>query len=145
MAKDIDSEPTLDDIEPEECWSLLSQRCVGRLAVAVPGSAPLVIPVNYVVDRQAIVFRSGAGEKVDSLHHHPVSFEIDEIDPFHHTGWSVLVKGRAYEALHREVDHLTIEPWAPGRKGRWIRLVPSSITGRRINLAPFEADPRAYL
>ena len=145
MANRTSDEPTFEVLASEECVDLLSQRNVGRFAVAVPGSSPLVVPVNYVIDKGAVVFRTGAGEKLDALHGRPVSFQIDEIDPSHHTGWSVLVKGLAYEATHWEIDHLTVEPWAPGRKGRWVRLVPSTITGRRIRLAPFESDPRAYL
>ena len=145
MAKDTSDEPTLDELTPAECLEFLAHRSVGRFAVATPGSSPLVVPVNYVMDHDVVVFRTDGGEKVDSLHQQPVSFQIDEIDPSHHTGWSVLVKGSAHEATHWETDHLVLEPWAPGRKGRWVRLVPTSITGRRIHLAPYETDPRAYL
>ena len=145
MAFDADRDGTLEEIEPEECWLLLSQHDVGRFAVALPDAPPLVVPVNYVLDGEAVVFRSDKGEKVDSLHGQQVSFEVDEIDPFHRAGWSVLVKGVAYEATHWEVDRLTLEPWPSGEKKRWVRIVPASITGRRIRFTPFEPDPRAYL
>lgn len=145
MTKPWDDATTVVEIPVEHCLELLAQRSIGRFAVATPGSAPLVLPVNYVMDHDVVVFRSDSGEKVDALRQQPVSFEIDEIDPLHHTGWSVLVKGVAYEATHWEVEHLSIEPWAPGNKSRWVRIVPRTITGRRLELGPYEPDARAYL
>ena len=61
----------------------------------------LVLPVNYVLDGDVIVFRSDPGEKLDAIDGHPASFQIDFIDAFHHTGWSVLVRGTAYRATAR--------------------------------------------
>jgi len=145
MTQGASDESTFEELSAGECLVLLSERSVGRFAVGAPGSSPLVVPVNYMMDGDAVVFRTGPGQKFDALGGQPVSFQLDEIDPSHHTGWSVLVKGKAYEATHWETDHLTIEPWAPGRKDRWVRIVPDEITGRRIRLAPFEPDPRAYL
>lgn len=145
MEKRTPDQPTLEDLTPEDCLALLAQHRVGRLAVAVPGSSPLVVPVNYVMDNRAVVFRTDHGEKLASLHGQPVSFQIDEIDPLHRTGWSVLVRGVAHEATHWEVDHLTVDPWAPGRRDRWVRVVPSTISGKRISVAPYESEPRAYL
>jgi nitroimidazol reductase NimA-like FMN-containing flavoprotein (pyridoxamine 5'-phosphate oxidase superfamily) len=118
---------------------------VGRLAIASPGAAPLVVPVNYVLDGEIVVFRSDPGEKVLLLRGSPVSFQIDQIDPFRRTGWSVLVQGVAYEATPREIEHLHIDPWAPGEKSHWVRIVPASITGRRIQLPELRRDSKGYL
>ena len=139
------NEPFFEHLSSEECMRLLVEHSVGRFAVATPDSSPLVVPVNYVMDHGVVVFRSDIGEKLDGVGGHLVSFEVDEIDPYHHTGWSVLVKGAAYEATHWEVEHLVLQPWAPGEKGHWVRLVPTFVSGRRIRLAPFVPDKRAYL
>lgn len=139
------AEPRLEELALEECLVHLARQRVGRLAVAVPGSSPLVVPVNYVMDNRAVVFRTDPGEKLASLKGRPVSFQIDEFDLARRTGWSVLVQGTAHEATHWEVDHLTVEPWAPGRKDRWVRIVPITISGRRISVVPYEPEPRAYL
>ena len=141
-------EPVVDELDREECLRLLATQSVGRVAVTEPDWAPHVVPVNYVLLRDSIVFRSGRGTKLRLLVTEPVSFEVDFVDPFHRTGWSVLVKGLAYQASNWEieVEDVHIEPFAPGRKDYWARLVPHSITGRRIRLpaaAPF--DPRGYL
>lgn len=139
------NDATFEELTRSECLAHLAQHTIGRFAVALPDSSPLVVPVTYVLDGEAIVFRSGSGAKVDALHHRPVSFEVDDVDVIERTGWSVLVKGTAYEATHWEVGHLAIEPWAPGTKPRWVRIVPNSISGRRIVLVPCDADARGYL
>lgn len=141
-------EPVVEELDREECLRLLATQSVGRLAVTQPGWAPHVVPVNYVLLRDSIVFRSDRGTKLRLLVTEPVSFEVDFVDSFHRTGWSVLVQGLAYQASkwEIEVEDLHVEPFAPGKKDYWARLVPRSITGRRIRLpasSPF--DPRGYL
>lgn len=140
-----DQGTALDELPRDECLQLLGARSVGRLAVALPDSSPLVVPVNFLLDDDIVVFRSDVGTKLSALRQQPVSFQIDEIDPFHRTGWSVLVQGVAYEATPAEVEHLFVEPWAPGEKTQWVRIVPASITGRRIRLAELPVDTRGYL
>ena len=131
----------------EECLALLADHPVGRVAIAQPGQPPLVVPVNYQLDGDAIVFRSDPGLKTQLLAHMPVSFEVDSIDPHHRTGWSVLVHGTAYLATHWETDHLHLDPWAEGKKRIWVRIVPSTITGRRLEPGDFDwpSDGRGYL
>jgi len=104
-----------------------------------------VVPVNYIVDGEVIVFRSDPGEKLDRLHEAPASFQIDFVDPIHHTGWSVLVQGIAHRASATEVEHLDIESWAGGEKSHWVRVVPHAITGRRLVLPDLPLDLRGYL
>jgi nitroimidazol reductase NimA-like FMN-containing flavoprotein (pyridoxamine 5'-phosphate oxidase superfamily) len=115
-------------------------RCsVGRVGVLVD-SAPEVYPVNHVVDEQTIVFRTNSGNKLRGIDRSPsVCYEVDALDLEDHTGWSVLVKGRATELVDEdEVAHaqqLPLAFWALGTKSHWVRIVPREITGRRICLA----------
>ena len=135
----------LEELDADECRGLLATQAVGRLAVVVRDGWPLVVPVNYVLDGDVIVFRSDLDDKLRALRRNPVSFEIDEIDPVTRTGWSVLVKGTAHEATTAEVQHLFLQPWAPGERAHWVRLVPARITGRRIRLPELPVDTRGYL
>jgi nitroimidazol reductase NimA-like FMN-containing flavoprotein (pyridoxamine 5'-phosphate oxidase superfamily) len=135
----------MQDLTREECLELLRGCAVGRVAVTRPEAAPLVVPVNFVLDGEVIVFRTAAGTKVDGLRIGPIAFEVDAIDPFRRTGWSVYVEGAAYEATHWEVEHLDLHPWAPGDKDRWIRLLPAQISGRRIHEHALVFDARGYL
>ena len=141
-------EPVMQELDREECLRLLATQSVGRVAVSNPGWAPHVVPVNYLLLRDSIVFRSGPGTKLRHLLTEPISFEVDFVDSFHRAGWSVLVQGLAYQLSSWEIDaeDLHVEPFASGKKDYWVRLVAQSITGRRIALpeaAPF--DPRGYL
>lgn len=139
-------ERVLVELSEEECLELVSHQSVGRVAVATADDeAPLVVPVNYALDGRAIVFRTGSGTKVSEVRRRRVSFEVDEVDPFHRTGWSVLVRGAAHEATEWETAHVGVDPWVPEGKHRWVRIEPTSITGRRIVLPAFTADQRGYL
>jgi nitroimidazol reductase NimA-like FMN-containing flavoprotein (pyridoxamine 5'-phosphate oxidase superfamily) len=118
-----------------QCWELLRNSVVGRLAVTVDGS-PDIFPVNPVVDHGTIVFRTTAGTKLAATKGRDVAFEVDGYDPGTAQAWSVVVKGGAHEIW--EVDEilralrLPLYPWQPGRKPRFVRVEPHSVTGRRF-------------
>ena len=127
----------LKELSTEECHKLLAEHHVGRLAVAV-GGQPLIFPINYVFDGERIVFRTDEGLKLRHAPLRRVAFEIDGIDEDAGTGWSVLVQGSTYE-ITRAVDHyseelrrLPVAPFAPGEKAHWLEIVPTEISGRRI-------------
>ena len=146
MASDNPIASTLEPIPRDECLDLVRSFSIGRIAVAVPDGPPLVVPVNYVLDGEVVVFRSDLGTKLGAAHHQPITFQVDFIDPFHRAGWSVLVRGDAYEATSWEVGHLDLHPWAGGDKEHWVRLVPRAITGRKIRLPEVQPlDSRGYL
>ncbi len=132
----IDSRTWLEHLSPPECWKLLAQHPVGRIGVLVD-SAPEIYPVNHVVDGRTIVFRTDPGSKLRGLDRSPsVCYEVDGLDLHDQTGWSVLVKGRAVELSSaeelREAAGLPLRFWALGAKPHWIRIVPTEVTGRRI-------------
>jgi uncharacterized protein len=134
----------MEDIPRDECLALLRQLSVGRVAVSGRAGSPFVVPVNYAIDGETIVFRSDGGRRLRDLVDHPVSFEVDLVDPMHRTGWSVLVEGLAF-ASERPVDGVVVDPWAPGPKSHWVRIVAGSVTGRRIRRVGPGSDPRAYV
>jgi uncharacterized protein len=132
----IDGRTGLEMVPVPECWRLLEQAVVGRIGVVVDGQ-PEIVPVNFAVVDQTIVFRTESGTKLLALHEHDlVAFQADDTDRSDRTGWSVLVKGRAEEindpALIRRLGVDPPELWAQGRRPHWIRIVPFEITGRRI-------------
>ncbi len=135
------AERALQALTAEECLVLLATASVGRVAVALPGGPPLVLPVNYAIDDDVIVFRTDPGSKLTALREYPASFQVDSIDPFHRTGWSVLVQGFAYETSPADLD---VDPWDSGPKAHWVRIYPGAITGRRITLPQADLDERGY-
>jgi nitroimidazol reductase NimA-like FMN-containing flavoprotein (pyridoxamine 5'-phosphate oxidase superfamily) len=134
-------------LTPDECWQLLATQSVGRIAVPIDRQGPLVVPVNFMLDGEAIVFRSDMGAKIEALRDGPVSFQVDFIDWSRRTGWSVLARGVAYEATHWEVDHLLLEPWAGGDKSHWVRIIVTDLTGRRLEAHDLDWPPhnKGYL
>lgn len=136
-----------------DCYRLLATQQIGRLGVNAE-HYPLIFPVNYALDQGVIVIRTNAGTKLAAADHANVTFEVDQIDERTRSGWSVLVRGLAEEVTseHRtELIECTkatgVEPWAPGDRGHWLRLIPQDISGRWIvpGQLPPAFEPQAYL
>jgi nitroimidazol reductase NimA-like FMN-containing flavoprotein (pyridoxamine 5'-phosphate oxidase superfamily) len=122
-------------LSTNECWALLRDSVVGRLAVTVNGD-PDIFPVNPVVDHGTIVFRTTAGTKLAATKGRNVAFEVDGYDTDTARAWSVVVKGTAHEIWEVEETlralRLPLFPWQSGRKPRFVRIEPTSVTGRRF-------------
>jgi nitroimidazol reductase NimA-like FMN-containing flavoprotein (pyridoxamine 5'-phosphate oxidase superfamily) len=115
---------------------------VGRV-VFVDARGPVALPVNYVVDRDDIVFRTTATSSVLAARYGgAVGFEVDDFDEGTHEGWSVLVTGRVSQVQDAadllEVERLGVTPWAEGERTSYLRLRIGTVTGRR--LVPGELD-----
>jgi uncharacterized protein len=126
------------DIPVEECRELLAGTVLGRLGVMVDGR-PEIFPVNHVFDAtdDSVAFPTNDGTKLHAALNWPwVAFEVDGIETGDGGGWSVVVVGRAEEVVDTaEVERLASQRrvlWAGGKAKRWIRIVPTKITGRRI-------------
>lgn len=134
----------LEEIEVDECWVLVRSRSIGRLAANRSDMGPLVVPINYAVDTDlSIVFRSGAGTKLDAADQGILTLQIDEVDPLHRVGWSVIIEGPAHW-VHDPGEDAPVEPWAPGEHPYTVRLHPHRVTGRRIRLIQPDTDSRGY-
>ena len=119
-----------------ECFELLAREQLGRVAV-VDDLGPVVFPVNFILDRHMVIFRTSEGTKLDAAcRGSRVAFEIDGTDTATHTGWSVLVRGEAIEVTDPaelvRLRKLPLHPWAPGAKTHYVRILPAALTGRRI-------------
>ena len=130
--------PSTGALSYDECWELLGAGVVGRLALVVDGH-PEIFPLNYVLDRRTIVFRSAGGTKLwGAKAARPAALEIDGYDPERQEAWSVVLRGDTELISSQEekdvVDALRLEPWQPGDKGNYIRLTPQALTGRRFKV-----------
>jgi len=136
----MDDQPGRQDrwqeLTKSECFELLAGERLGRVAV-VDHRGPVVFPVNFVLDRHMVVFRTGEGTKLDATcRGSRVAFEIDGTDAAARTGWSVLIRGEAIEVTDpaelARLRKLPLDPWAPGAKTHYVRILPAALTGRRI-------------
>jgi nitroimidazol reductase NimA-like FMN-containing flavoprotein (pyridoxamine 5'-phosphate oxidase superfamily) len=130
------SEVCWQELTKSECFALLAAQHLGRV-VLVDDRGPVAFPVNYVLDRHTVVFRSDEGTKLGvAVRGACVAFEVDGAEEATRTGWSVLVRGEATEITDPDdlarLRQLPLYPWAPGAKTHYVRILPSSLSGRRI-------------
>lgn len=124
-------------LSEDECWYLLASRTLGRLVTVVAGQ-PEIFPVNFVVQRPTVLFRTAEGRKLlSSVMDERVAFEADDHD--FAGGWSVVVKGRADvmsdSADLERAERAQLLSWVPTDKEHYVRIAAAEITGRRFRFA----------
>ena len=126
----------------DESWALLSSVSLGRLATSV-GDVPDIVPVNFVVQRRTVLIRTAEGTKLAAASvNAQVAFEADDHDVM--GGWSVVVKGIATvlvdSAAIADAERAQVLPWIAATKRRFIRILPTVITGRRFEFGGAAED-----
>ena len=138
-----DTVDVLQTLSEQECWQKLSEGSLGRLVLHAAGEID-VFPVNYVVTDRLLYIRTAPGTKLVELTIHPdVVFEIDHVDDS--SAYSVVVKGLAEEVQKQDeidrADALPLVPFVPTLKYRWVRVSPTSVSGRAFRRG---AEPDRY-
>ncbi|MQY08039.1 pyridoxamine 5'-phosphate oxidase family protein [Actinomadura macrotermitis] len=131
--------PVLEELDHAECLRLIAPGGVGRVGFD-DGQGPAVLPVNYVVDGDSVVFRTAVEGRLDSGVTTGVqdadvriAFEVDRFDEDSRQGWSVMLRGGAHHMSPEEAaDAPTVDPWPGGERDAHIRLTPRTVTGRRV-------------
>lgn len=124
------------ELDRHECLSLLAGAPVGRI-VHTREALPAVLPVNFSLDDGAVVLRtSAASELARSIDGVVVAFEADEVDAVAHSGWSVVVTGRAAVVTdpveHERLCRVGPRSWAPSPREIFVRIEPELVTGREL-------------
>ncbi|MEV5237893.1 pyridoxamine 5'-phosphate oxidase family protein [Streptomyces cinnamoneus] len=130
--------PLLAQLPEDECWRRLGTHGIGRIGLSAPGAAPVVLPVNFLVEGRTVVYRTDADGAAAPAEGAQLAFEADHIDEQLSRGWSVLIAGTA--------EHITdpgtvaslstrpgAQPWAGGKRELWVRVRPGEVTGRTIH------------
>jgi hypothetical protein len=94
--------------------------------------------MNYTLVSEALTFRTGIDtEASHQLFDHPIAFEVDQVDEFLQTGWSVLVVGNAQPLDEESLLLLDVDqspkPWAEDRRALVVQLPLTMMTGRRVH------------
>ncbi len=140
MASNSSPTPVLEELDRAECMRLLGERGIGRVAFD-DGEGPTVIPVNYAVDGDAVVFRTSASGRLRRSLLTSVAggevraaFEVDRFDESSREGWSVLLRGGAHPLSDEEREAAAhVEPWPGGDREAWFRLSAREVSGRRLH------------
>ena len=122
------------ELTEAESWNLLSAVSLGRLVTTVSGWTE-IFPVNFVVQRRTLLFRTAEGTKLlTSVLNEHVLFEADDHNIVE--GWSVVVRGTAHLlSTSDEIDDARragLYPWIASQKLRFVRITPDTLTGRRF-------------
>ena len=130
------------ELETDECRRLLGDGGVGRVAFQ-SGSGQHIVPVNFQLDRNSIVFRTTPYSELGRLAPgSEAAFEVDQVDVESKSGWSVVAKGRV-DVIPDNFETAAIRffgkdptPWAEGVRRLYLRLTWRELTGRRL-VAPW--------
>ncbi|WP_116246885.1 pyridoxamine 5'-phosphate oxidase family protein [Nocardiopsis sp. FIRDI 009] len=134
-----DSRASFTVLERETCLNLLASRGIGRVAFMIEGdAAPTVLPVNYLMTGDTIVFRSTLAGTIMRHGRGYASFQVDQFDEDRREGWSVLASGRCRWVrdpgeLSRLPQGRMPQPWAAGPRDEVLKIIPARVTGRRIS------------
>ena len=141
MADDSPDSGVFQELSREDCEDYLRSAIVGRLAYI--GSTQIeILPINYLYHDGAVVLRTSPYGPLAALARGSdgVAFEIDHHDDLTQSGWSVVVHGRI--AAITETAELAAlserarpNPWAAGTRTLYLRIEPTSMTGRQVRAA----------
>ena len=135
----LDRGRRLEILDRDECRRLLSSTNIGRLGYCAE-SGPRMMPMNYTLVNDSVTFRTGLdSEASNQLFDHPIAFEVDQVDEFLQSGWSVLVVGNAQPLDEGSLLLLDVaqspEPWPEGPRSLVVQLPLTITTGRRVHPA----------
>jgi len=136
-----DRRRAIESLDRDACLALLATVSIGRVGWATPEGHAMILPVNFVLDGETLVFSTGEGDKLDAVREGRVlTFEVDAVELAFQAGWSVLVIGAAEvitsPAQIRRIEQLHLAPWVPLPDRVFIGLPAAEITGRRLPLHP---------
>jgi nitroimidazol reductase NimA-like FMN-containing flavoprotein (pyridoxamine 5'-phosphate oxidase superfamily) len=130
-------------INTDEGFALLARggQHVGRLVITV-GGEPIVFPLNYAVDNDAIVFRTQVGTKLTGITRSLATFEVDDIDASGQ-GWAVAFEGLAQEVLDADpetmrdrIAAIELDIWPGGDRPHVVRIRPYRVYGTAWTMVP---------
>jgi uncharacterized protein len=126
----------LEELGRNECLELLATASIGRV-VFTEGGLPVVLPVTFVLDGDAVVFRTRAGSRLATKTSGAVlAFEVDDAEPALRVGWSVSVCGQAATGPIPDALDRRLQAWAPGKRDVAVRIPLTVVSGRRIKPHP---------
>lgn len=148
-------------LSARECDELLWATAgkVGRIGFSV-GNHTTILPVNFVLYLDDILFRLGPGSAFDAISRSPsIAFEIDGLAGAHRESpeaWSVLVHGKPRVLREPEeladVTALGLTPLVPDAGEVYVAMTKDTLSGRRFTVGalaryrlsgPVGSSPRA--
>ena len=125
----------ITELDRAESLQLLATKKVARLAFVHEG-APTILPMNFVLVDDRVVVRTVAHGTAARAVDTTVAVEVDDIDDFLESGWSVVVTGTAELFTEDQLDRLRLgsapAPWVEGPRTLFVAIPLERVTGRRL-------------
>ena len=124
------------ELDRAESLELLTAKKVGRIGFLAE-QGPVILPMNYVFADNHIIVRTVAfGVLARSAIDQKVAFEVDDVDDFLESGWSVLVTGAGTLLSDDQLQQLksaaSPDPWAEGPRTLFFSIACDQVSGRRL-------------
>lgn len=129
-----DTARRLVELTTQESLRRLAGVSFGRI-VFTRRAMPAIRPINHIVDNDAIIVRTHLGAAMLNSLDMVVAYEVDDIDPHDHLGWSVIVTGLATRVRDRaeaERYEKLLRPWINGQRDQIVRIEPQLVTGFQL-------------
>lgn len=131
--------PEVRELGHDECLDRLRSRAVGRIAVT-DQALPVIVPVNYLLLGNTLVFRSEPGGLLArACNETVVAFEVDELALDGSSGWSVLVVGVAGPLDEGEMLRVAARGLASAARPEsqhFVGIRAGRLTGREVGPSP---------
>jgi len=128
----------LELLSSYDCWQLVTgaggPAGIARIVWSA-GDAPAVVPVNYAVADGSLWFQTSQDSRVArECCDQRVLVEVDQVDPAHRSGWSVIVTGVAtcVDAADDPGVLGDLQVWPQGSRQLLVRVEPEELSGRRL-------------
>jgi hypothetical protein len=120
-----------------DCLRLLDSVPVGRVGFLSDGEI-VILPVNHLTDGPDVIFRTGSGSKLSSVgSKNLIGFEAASTTLVRVPGWPAVISGftgvMESDAEIERFERLGLQSWGGATAGdpHWVRIRPTSVTGRR--------------
>jgi nitroimidazol reductase NimA-like FMN-containing flavoprotein (pyridoxamine 5'-phosphate oxidase superfamily) len=121
-------------LDRRRCLEYLSAGGLGRVAVNI-GALPAILPVQFTMDEERVVFSVGAGTVLHRATRDAViAFEADGVDTDGRRQWSVTVTGIARHVTGDDVPRrspIVAVGWAHREAPTMVAVSTEYVSGRR--------------
>lgn len=130
----------LETLTESEALELAGTADVGRIALVEAGDI-LVVPLNFALLGRDVLLRTAEDTALlrAARQDAAATFQVDELEQWSHSGWSVQVAGRLCEVTDADQVREVLQDvvaWSGGTRDSVVRLVAGRVTGRRIRPGP---------
>jgi uncharacterized protein len=134
-------EAVMTRMRRQQCLQHLADQSVGRVAVTAQ-ALPAIIPVNYTLQGDHVVFRTTAdGMLARFCDSNVVAFEVDNVAADGSKGWSVLVVGVARLLSGREAHkaaELNLATAMGEGRDQYVAISVGRMSGRYVGCSAAE-------